>query len=144
MESIIALIFLIAAEIGVPPNYALAVAMCESGLNPSVISTVNQNGSVDRGLFQLNSYVYPDVEWDDPETNIRLGITHLKWLARMECHNTYWAVAISYNAGHSYLLNKMVPPDSSIDFANKVMKTYTELSGGYVNPVISYRKSRSR
>jgi len=145
LESLIALIILVATEAGIPPNFALAVAMTEgSSLNPSSVSAKNRDGSVDRGIFQLNSYVYPEVNWSDPETNIRLGISHLKWLAEMSCHITWWDVAISYNGGHSYMLNKTSPPQSSVEYANKVMQIYTELSGGYVNPVITFYKGKYR
>ena len=34
---------------------ALAIAKCESGLNPDAYNPKNKNGSVDRGLFQVNS-----------------------------------------------------------------------------------------
>jgi soluble lytic murein transglycosylase-like protein len=139
MEAIIAMIITIAVELGVPSNFALSVAVCESGLNSTVVSDVRKNGSIDRGLFQLNSYVYPDIDWSDPEVNARLGIVHLKRLIEMDCHNTYWAAAVSYNAGHYYMLNGLDPPESSIIFANRVMFKYSELSGGYVNPVIKKR-----
>jgi len=142
MGSLAALIILIATETGIPPNFALAVAICESNLNPTVVSAKRWDGSVDRGIFQLNSYVYPNINWADPETNIRLGIKHLRWLMEMECHNTYWAVAVSYNAGHSYMLKKIPPPQSSIEFANKVMLVYGELQKGYFSPVIQYKRGK--
>jgi len=34
---------------------ALAIAKCESGFNPSVVSKKNKNGTVDGGLWQINS-----------------------------------------------------------------------------------------
>lgn len=37
------------------PNTAVAIADCESGLNPKAYNPRNKDGSVDRGLFQLNS-----------------------------------------------------------------------------------------
>lgn len=37
------------------PHNALAIANCESGLNPYVVSKPNKNGSRDGGLFQINS-----------------------------------------------------------------------------------------
>ena len=37
------------------PHTALAIARCESGLNPEAYNPNNSNGSVDRGVFQLNS-----------------------------------------------------------------------------------------
>jgi len=145
MESLIALIILVATEAGIPPNFALAVAICEGNdLNHLAVSKRNRDGSVDRGIFQLNSYVYPNVNWSDPETNIRLGIYHLRRLIEMDCHITYWDVAVSYNAGHLYMLNKTSPPQSSVDYANRVMQAYTDLSNGYVNPVIKFYRGRYR
>ena len=37
------------------PDLAVAIAKCESQLNPNAINTANKNGTVDRGLMQLNS-----------------------------------------------------------------------------------------
>lgn len=37
------------------PHTALAIAKCESGLNPDAYNPHNTDGSVDRGLMQLNS-----------------------------------------------------------------------------------------
>ncbi len=34
---------------------AIAIAKCESGLSATAYNPKNKNGSVDRGLFQLNS-----------------------------------------------------------------------------------------
>lgn len=34
---------------------AVAVAKCESGLNPTAYNPTNTNGSTDGGLFQINS-----------------------------------------------------------------------------------------
>lgn len=34
---------------------AIAIARCESGLKPDAYNPKNYNGSVDRGLFQINS-----------------------------------------------------------------------------------------
>jgi hypothetical protein len=37
------------------PERALAIAQCESGLNPDALNTANKNGTSDGGLFQINS-----------------------------------------------------------------------------------------
>lgn len=50
-------------------DLALAVAKCESGLNPKS-RNINTNGTVDRGLYQINDYYHKDVsteQADDPE-----------------------------------------------------------------------------
>ncbi len=55
-------------KFGVNYNLALAVARCESGLNPKA-RNVNPAGSTDRGLYQINNHWHPDVsdaQADDP------------------------------------------------------------------------------
>ncbi|MCR4285586.1 MAG: transglycosylase SLT domain-containing protein [Candidatus Kaiserbacteria bacterium] len=37
------------------PETALKIAHCESSLDPSAINNRNKNGSVDKGLYQINS-----------------------------------------------------------------------------------------
>ena len=45
---------------GVDPELAVRVAKCESSLNPNAKNT-NTNGSIDRGLFQINNKWHPQV-----------------------------------------------------------------------------------
>jgi hypothetical protein len=57
-----------ADKFGVDYNLALAVAKCESSLNPKA-RLVNKTGSIDRGLYQINNYWHKDVsdtQADDP------------------------------------------------------------------------------
>ena len=44
----------------VDTELAVAIAKCESGLNPTAINT-NTDGSRDRGLFQINEKYHPEV-----------------------------------------------------------------------------------
>jgi hypothetical protein len=129
-ELIIALILTIAAQENVPPYFALSVAKTESDLLNICSSTVrppNTDGSVDRGIFQLNSRIYPDIEWQCILTNIQYGIRHLRRLMNRRDHNTFWEVAISYNAGHAWVVNRTRPPNSSIAFADRVMAKWQML-----------------
>lgn len=50
------------------PGLMVAIAKAESGMNPKAINH-NRNGSVDRGLFQINS-IHGFVNLEDPKTNI--------------------------------------------------------------------------
>jgi len=57
-----------ADKYGVSYTLALQVAKCESGLNP-LARNVNKEGSIDRGLYQINSKWHPEVteqQADDP------------------------------------------------------------------------------
>jgi len=53
----------IAKEEIVDPDLAVRVAKCESTLNPNATNT-NTDGSIDRGLFQINSKWHPEVTAD--------------------------------------------------------------------------------
>ena len=44
----------------VDPDLAIRVAEAESGLNPYALN-VNKSGSIDRGLYQWNSYYHSEV-----------------------------------------------------------------------------------
>lgn len=58
---------------GVPPNVALDLAAGESGFDPRAARR-ERNGTVSRGVFQLNSCCFPPATVDD---NIRLGVAFL-------------------------------------------------------------------
>ena len=133
----IALIMMIAQEMGVPPYFALSIAILESNLDPCAVSPVNQNGTVDYGIFQLNSQYFYDFDWSCPETNIRTGIRHIKWLIDHPWTCTYWSVAAAYNAGINRLDDL---PDTTPDYANRVMRLWSELSGGNEMALIGGRQ----
>ena len=58
---------------------ALAVSWCESWHKPRAVSAPNRNGTVDKGIFQLNSVwepAFPKSWWSDilePQTNIAMA-----------------------------------------------------------------------
>jgi len=122
-ETIIVLILNIALEFGLPPYFVLSVALEENHtLNPLAVN-INTDGTHDRGLFQLNSCWY-EGDWQNPETNIRAACQLIKDLITKDGVNTWWAVAICYNAGYGRLSN---PPDSTIDYANRVIIRWREM-----------------
>lgn len=132
METILALIMIVSLELNVPPNFVKAIAYTEHW-NGSIENTIikadrvskpNFNGSVDRGVMQLNSQYFDGFDWADPETNIRKGIEHIAYLSK-HC-STYWHLALAYNAGLGGAKN---PPASSLTYADRVMQIYLELEG---------------
>jgi soluble lytic murein transglycosylase-like protein len=126
MESITALILAIALEVGVPPYFALAIALTENQtLNPLAVH-VNADGTKDQGIMQLNSSWF-NGNWQDPETNIRAGCKHLKWLMDQPEVTTLWAVAVAYNSG--FVRFKEGPPAASVIYANEVFAKYNEFRG---------------
>jgi len=59
-DRVIDIIEVVCAEEDVDPRIAIAVAECESGLNPNA-RRVNRNGTIDRGVFQWNDFYHPEV-----------------------------------------------------------------------------------
>jgi len=134
-EYFVALILTIAAQVGVPPNFALAIALEENPqLDPLAVNQ-NENGTLDRGIMQLNSSWF-NGNWQDPEINIRAGILHIKYLMEQTPLYTFWAVAAAYNCGYSRFVSTRGPPDSTIDYAGRVMNRWKALEGRYIMPVI--------
>lgn len=58
-ENVVALIH---ATFPDDPHTAVAIARCESGLNPKAYNPKNTNGTTDGGLFQINSTHYKRME----------------------------------------------------------------------------------
>ena len=136
---ITALILSIAAEIGIPPEFALSIALEENhALNPNAINK-NKDGTYDGGIFQLNSSWYKG-DIFDPETNIRAGCQHIKTLIDDQRLNTYWGVAASYNCGIGRFLSDEGPPLQSIDYAGRVMNRWIEFTNGNAPVVLDGKR----
>jgi len=127
MEIILALILSISAEYGVPSGFVQAIVQVESEFNCNAINRSNKNGTVDYGLMQLNSSWFTDENWREPEVNLRAGIRHIKWLMETHSGTSWWALAISYNAGSSWLINNHDPPKDSVLYADKVMEEWEKI-----------------
>jgi soluble lytic murein transglycosylase-like protein len=138
-EVIMSLILVIAAEVGIPPHFALAVALTENqNLDPLAVHW-NADGTFDGGVMQLNSKYFADIDWRDPETNIRAGCQHIKKLMNLPGLNTYWAVACVYNCGYARFITDG-PMEDTINYAGCVMVRWKELLGlSYINPVLRNR-----
>ena len=59
--------------------------------------------------------------------NLRAGIQHIKWLMETHSDTSWWALAISYNAGSSWLINNHDPPRDSVLYADKVMEEWEKI-----------------
>lgn len=54
----------------VDPELCIRVARCESGLNPTARNT-NADGSIDRGLFQINNKYHPEISDADADDVVK-------------------------------------------------------------------------
>lgn len=92
----------------VPLSLAFSLSWAESRFNPNA---VNKNlSSIDRGLFQLNSKSFPQMnekDFFDLEINVKNGVKHLKYCLDVG-KNEIVALAI-YNAGRTRVTTTGAP-----------------------------------
>jgi hypothetical protein len=114
-------ILLRAEEFGISPALAFALAWEESRYNPQAVSKKNANGSVDRGLFQLNNLSFPtlsEADFFDIRINSSYGMRHLKW-----CLDTGGSDLVGlaiYNAG-STRINTDQTPRKTLAYASRIL-----------------------
>jgi soluble lytic murein transglycosylase-like protein len=105
----------------VPPTLAFAVAWEESRYRPKAINTHNRNGSIDRGLFQLNSRSFPklsETEFFDPRINTSYGIAHLRWC--LDAGGSKIVALAMYNAG-SVQVNASGTPKTTLEYVGRIL-----------------------
>ena len=100
-DEIAKLIYRETREQGVDIYAMMALIKAESDFNPKAVN-YNKNGSIDRGLCQLNSFVFSDIkikDFFDPAINIHYGTEHFKWCLDQADNKLVNALAL-YNAGY--------------------------------------------
>ncbi|MDR3191480.1 MAG: lytic transglycosylase domain-containing protein [Treponema sp.] len=113
----------------VPPSLAFAVAWEESRYRPRAVNANNRNGSVDRGLFQLNSRSFPklsETDFFDPRINTWYGLAHLRW-----CLDTGGSEVVAlamYNAG-TVRVNANGTPRATLEYAGRVLNSCRKIDG---------------
>jgi soluble lytic murein transglycosylase-like protein len=112
------MIIRIASLYNVPPYLMVAIAEVESKWNVEAVN-VNTDGTIDRGLMQLNSSWFNDDGWADPE----VSITHAAVLIQeLRDHGlTWWQVAVAYNCGIGRIED---PPASSVEYAVRLFELW--------------------
>jgi soluble lytic murein transglycosylase-like protein len=111
MHVLFSLIVSIATAYDIPPYFMAAIAEVESDWDVNA-THINNNGTIDYGLMQLNSSWFNDPQWNDPEVNITAAAKHIAELRLKKL--SWWQVAIAYNCGFYRLSD---PPAKSIDYA---------------------------
>ncbi|MFP3089536.1 transglycosylase SLT domain-containing protein [Treponema sp. TIM-1] len=102
---------------------ALAFALCkeESQFTVRAINRKNVNGSIDRGLFQLNNRSFPQLKEADffnPETNTQQGMAHLRWC--LDTAGSELAALAMYNAGATKVKSNNTPK-RTLDYISRIL-----------------------
>lgn len=104
----------------------VALMKTESNFNPQAMN-YNYNGSIDRGICQLNSRTFPHFKKADfynAETNIKTASQFLRWCLDNSENNVVRALAY-YNAGYGNVSNENVG----------------EITLNYIQKITTYKKS---
>jgi hypothetical protein len=105
----------------ISPSLAFALSWEESRYFPRAVNRRNLNGSVDRGLFQLNNRSFPkltEAEFFDPRINTWNGIAHLRWC--LDSGGSELIALSMYNAG-SGRVNADGTPKKTLEYVDRVL-----------------------
>lgn len=122
---------------GVSPSLAFALCWEESRYDTSAVNRLNRDGSVDRGLFQLNNRSFPGLSEDDffnPRTNAYYGIAHLRHC--FDAGGSEIAALAMYNAG-SGRVRTGGTPRQTLDYTARILSSRRKIDA-------VFREERSR
>lgn len=128
-----------AEKFNVRPSLAFALALEESEFR---VDAINRNGgSIDRGLFQLNSKSYPKLrvsDFYDPAINARYGISHLK-SCLSQAGNEVAALAM-YNAGNGSV-ERGATPQRTLNYVSRILAYEDNISSLFAAKVMASRST---
>ncbi len=114
-----------ANENDIPLSLAFSLCWVESRYNPYAIN--RNEGTLDRGLFQLNSGSFPDLEEADfysIDLNSRYGMEYLRYCLNAG-ENEIVALAM-YNAGRHRVMSRGAPV-STLEYISQIVSYRDEL-----------------
>ena len=121
----------------IPPALAFSLCAEESGYHIRAYNR-NQNETVDRGLFQLNSASFPKLNVEDfynPATNVRYGLAHLRWC--LETAGTDVAALAMYNAGETKV-RSVGAPKKTLDYVSRILKRQRKIEGLFMAEYVKF------
>ena len=127
-EDVADLILFYSSIHNIPPALAFSLCAEESAYNPQAYNR-NQNETVDRGLFQLNSASFPKLSVDDfydPAKNVRYGLSHLRWC--FDTAGTEVAALAMYNAGEARV-SSTGTPRKTLDYISRILRRQRKIEG---------------
>ena len=118
-------------DYGLEPELLTAIMKIESNFKIKAVN-YNKNGSIDRGLCQLNSFVFSDMKLKDffnPDINIKKGAMHIKWCLDQSGNNLIKGLAM-YNAGYGSVSRTRVG-DRTLDYIDKIINEIEKMKSEF-------------
>ena len=132
-EEIAEVILANAGVFNIPPALAFALSWEESRFNPNAVNRKNRDESIDRGLFQLNSRSFPQLETQvffDPKVNAWHGMGHLRHC--LDTGGTEIAALAMYNAGTGKIKTTGAPK-VTLDYINRILENRRKIEIRFQN-----------
>ena len=129
-------------EFNIPPALAFALCWEESRFNPSAVNRQNRNGSIDRGLFQLNNQSFPHLDisvFYNIRSNARYGINHLR-----QCLNsggTEISALAMYNAGTGRVRSTGAP-EVTLNYISRILENRRKIESRFHSRLIREEEFR--
>jgi hypothetical protein len=122
-------------RLNVSPALAFAVCWEESRFNPSAVNRHNRDGSIDRGLFQLNSRSFPylsSAAFFDVRSNAFYGISHLRYC--LDTGGTEVSALAVYNAGAGRVQTTGAP-QSTLNYISRILENRRRIEMRFNNRI---------
>ncbi|MDR0624335.1 MAG: lytic transglycosylase domain-containing protein [Treponema sp.] len=130
-QDIAAIILANADAFNVSPSLAFALSWEESRYNPKAINRANRDGSVDRGLFQLNERSFPKIaeaDFFNPSINAWYGMAHLR--VCLDSGVSEIAALAMYNAGTGRV-RSLGAPKNTLDYIHRILECQRKIEGAF-------------
>ena len=115
----------------IPPALAFALAWEESKLNPLAVNDKNRDGTIDRGLFQLNSRSFSHLElqaYFSPDMNSWHAMSYLR--SCIDTGRSEIAALAMYNAGAGRVTSSGAPK-STLDYISRILDNRNKIENSF-------------
>jgi len=123
---------------------ALTFALCweESRFNPNAINRQNRNGSIDRGLFQLNDRSFPNLEiitFYNINHNAHHGIGYLRHC--LDSSDSIISALAMYNAGAGRIKSTGAP-EVTLNYISRILDNRDKIESRFNSRLIYENEMR--
>ena len=125
-----------ADENDIEPSLAFAIAHTESQFKIHARHQ-NENGTIDRGVFQLNSNSFPQLKEEDffnPKISASYGLKHLKLC--LKSGNSVESAVAMYNAGIAKVSGNHIPKTTKL-YITKVLRYKAHLEETFQSEIVN-------
>jgi len=129
-------------EYDIPPTLAFSLCWEESRFNPNAINRKNRDGSVDRGLFQLNNKSFPYLDimsFYDINTNAHYGVGHLR--SCMNSSGSEISALAMYNAGTGRVRSTGAP-EVTLNYTSRILDNRRRLENRFFSRLLKEEEKR--